>query len=517
MKLTKSFFTSTKGIIIILLSIMTAFTVAVAAVAVSAYKQIESSDSSFVLLGLGDALEILFDERKASHFVQAELAFLEAIEASESGDYEKIHSSFETAVSEMSDAVGENSALTFMIMEAQSNAESRYAKWKIVEQLSNRILKAVPKTKKFKQLSWSARFMLRSALREQGKYDQALHAYIDEVALAAKDDISVDKEDVQSALSSLAEFYAMFQVYDKAIDTQQRLLLLVEKLPKEKGTDNRFARVLLDMAELKRALHEFPEATALYIRAIESNPAVWGTYSQRGYMYKHDLHQYPLAIADYTKAIELCEEHEKQRKEKIIRSYRPGNFVYFRRAVAYSENKNYEEALRDYSVVLADDPKFASAYARRGETCSKMGSLERALTDFKKAREALGGSNAASVYMLRGDAYRRAERYSDALSDYEQCLVNAPGDPRPYINRAAMREQLGKYVSALADYAKAEKCLAQYEPKKLLKDTIEDMPEWKERMAFSLYDGRAKVYDALKKTKLADADRAKAKLLAQSI
>jgi tetratricopeptide (TPR) repeat protein len=491
--------------------------VVLAAVSVSAYKQIESSDSSFVLLGLGDALEILFDERKTSHFVQAEISFLEAIEGSDSGDYEKIHSSFETAVSEMSDAVGENSALTLMILEAQSAAENRYEKWKIVEQLSRRILKAVPKTKKFKQLSWSARYMLRSALQEQGKYDQALQAYTDEVALTARDDISADKVDVRAALSSLAEFYTKFQVYDKAFETQQSLLVLVEKIPKEKGTNRRVAKVLLDMAELKRAVHEFPAANALYVRAIESNPTVWGAYSQRGYMYKHDLHQYPLAIADYTKAIELCEEYEKKRREKIARNYRPCNFLYFRRAVAYSENKNYEEALRDYSFILANDSEYAPAYPRRGETCSKMGAIERALTDFDKAKQALRGSNSASMYMLRGDANRRAERYSDALSDYEQSLVNAPGDPRPYINRAAMREQLGKHETALADYAKAEKCLAQYGPKKLLKNTIEDMPEWKERMAFTLYDGRAKVYDALKKTKLAAADRAKAKLLAQSI
>lgn len=516
MNLDKSFFTSTKGIVITLLSVITAFIVVLAVVAVSAYKQIESSDSSFVLLGLGDALDILLDERKASHLAQAEFAIIEAFEASRKNDYDKIHRSFETAVSEMSDAVGEKSTLTCMIITTQMAEEERFEKWTIVEDLSNRMIKALPPNNKFKLLNWISRYHLRAALEHQGKYDQALQVCSDDLAYAEKNDSSPDKEDVQRELRSLAEFYDKFQVYDKAFVTQEKLFLLLEKIPTKHSNNVRLSWILLDMAEFKRKAHQFSEAAALYARAIKSDPIGWSAYSQRGYMYKHDLHQYPLAIADYSKAIELGLEAEKQLKDKTTWAYNPNSLLHLRRAVAYSENKNYEDALRDYSIALAIDPD-CSTYARRGETCSKMGALERALIDFDKAKQALRGSSSASMCMLRGDANCRAERYNDALADYEQSLLKAPGDPRSYINRAAVREKLGKHESALADYAKAENCLTQYGPKKLLKNTIEDMPEWKERMAFTLYDGRAKVYDALKKTKLAAADRAKAKLLAQSI
>lgn len=81
---------------------------------------------------------------------------------------------------------------------------------------------------------------------------------------------------------------------------------------------------------------------------------------------------------------------------------------------------------------------------------------------------------------------------------YCNLSLKAPNDPRSFTNRAAMFEQLGQHQKALADYASAEKCLAQYAPKHLLSKTIDNMPEWKERMAATLHDGRAKVYESLK-------------------
>lgn len=69
------------------------------------------------------------------------------------------------------------------------------------------------------------------------------------------------------------------------------------------------------------------------------------------------------------------------------------------------------------------------------------------------------------------------------------------------------------FIPALADFAQAEKCLTQYAPKHRLVNVMIYIPELKERMAQSLYEQRAKVYDAIKEKKLAAADRAKAKAL----
>lgn len=515
MKLTKSFFKSTKGIIIIALSMLTVVACVIGALAATLYSKVSESDSSIPLMAITDAMAVASDEKKLSHLLRAELAIIDAIQAGEKNNYTKMHSSFETAVDEMSDAVGENSALTCSIISLQSIEEGGFGKWSIVEALERRIIKSLPPVKQCKQLLVSSKMRLKYAFENQGKYDEALQAHNEELAYAEKHDRSAYKVEVQDALQSLSRFYERFQVYDKAFDTTDRLLVLVKGLPPGEKATSRIPFILLEEAELKEKAHKFTEAIALYAETISLDPTMSMLYSQRGYMYKHDLHEYPSAIADYSKAIELCQEQEKKSKESTRTSSNPINFLLLRRAVAYGENKEYEKALSDLSISLSNYPNYAAAYDRRAEVCSKMGSLERALTDFDKSIKSSRGYVDASTYMLRGDAYRRAGHFKEALADYETCLVKAPNDPRSFTNRAAMFEQFGQHQKALADYATAEKCLTQFAPKHLLVDTIDNMPEWKERMAVTLYDGRAKVYDSLKQKKLADADRAKAKLLAK--
>lgn len=517
MKLTKSFFKSTKGIVIIALSFLTVASCVVGALTAAVYSKVSESDSPVPLMAITDALAISFDEKKLTHLYQSELAMIDAVQAAEKRNYTKMHSSFETAVAEMSDAVGENSALTCTIISIQSMAEDEYGKYAIVEALERRIIKALPATKQCKQMLAYSKMRLRQALENQGKYDEALQAHNEEIAYAEKHDLSADKAEVRAELKSLSEFYERFQVYDKAFEATDKLLVLVKSLPPGEKNTSRIPWILLEEAELKGKAHKCPEAIALYVEVISLDPNISMLYSQRGYMYKHYLHQYPSAIADYSKAIDLFREQEKKSKELTNRAYSPINFLLLRRAVAYGENKEYAKALSDLSVSLSNDPDYSAAYDRRAEVCSKMGSLERALSDFEKSIKSSRGYTDASTYMLRGDAYRRAERFKEALADYESCLLKAPKDPRSYTNRAAMLEQFGQHQKALDDYAEAENCLAQFAPKHLLRGTMDNMPEWKERMAANLYDGRAKVYDSLKQKKLAEADRAKAKALAEAI
>ena len=421
MKLTKSSFTSTKGIIIIVLGILISVFAVVGALTAAVYQKVSQSDNYVPLSAITDFIPVLSDERKSSHMVQAELAILEALQAADRNDYAKMHSGFETGVAEMSDAMGENGVLTCVAISIQSMAEDRFGKYSIVEALERRIIKALPATKPYKQMLALSKARLMYALENQGKYEQALQARSEELANAEKQDVSADKADVQRALQSLSRFYERFQVYDKAFETTDKLLVLIQSLPASEKNTSRISWVLLEEAELKGKAHKFPEAIALYVKTINQDPSISMVYSQRGYMYRHDLHEYPSAIADYSKAIELCQEQEKKSKELTRRAYSPVNFLLLRRAIAYSENKDYEKALGDFSVTLSNDPDYSSAYDRRAETCSKMGSLERALADFDKSIKSSRGYPEASTYMLRGDAYKRAGRYKEALADYETC------------------------------------------------------------------------------------------------
>jgi tetratricopeptide (TPR) repeat protein len=535
----------------------------------SAYNSFSKSENAIPSEIFSDGFGALFDEAKVRHLTRSELALAEALEASTKNHYDKAHSSFDTAVDEMSEAVGGNSGLTCLLITMQATEEQRYKKWSVVEALERRLLKALPKTKSYKQMIAMNTTMLTTALEQQGKYDEALQLHEEALTLAEKEDASPDKENVRSELYKLSRLYEDFQVYDKAFETKERLVSLSQKLQANSYDEASHGMewLLADEAGIKSKAHEFKQSIALYDKAIALAPKAPALYSDRGYMYKHDLHDFTAAISDYTKAIDICKAEEtasadlkssdvkssdvkssdvkssdvkssdvkpddvksKDRKLKRRRARTAVYFYYFRRAVAYMEMKQYDKALADISIASAEQPEYAFLYARRGEIYSRMGKVDQALSDFDKAlklsqKEEEGyhyqpnsSDNQAFIYLLRGDAYRRAERYKEALADYEQCALLAPKDVRSFTNRAAMLEQLRQHQKALADYTEAEKCLAQYAPKHLVKDTIESMPEWKERMAVDLYDGRAKVYDALKNKKLADADRAKVAQLQATI
>lgn len=76
--------------------------------ATAAYNKVSQSDSTFPVMGLADAISIAFDEQKLTHLYQAELAMVDAFQATRADNYDKMHRSFDTAVDEMSEAVGEN-------------------------------------------------------------------------------------------------------------------------------------------------------------------------------------------------------------------------------------------------------------------------------------------------------------------------------------------------------------------------------------------------------------------------
>lgn len=274
MKLTKSFFKSTKGVIIIVLGILFVVFGVIGALATAAYNKVSQSDSTFPVMALTDALSIAFDEQKLTHLYQSELAMVDAFRAARADNYDKMHRSFDTAVDEMSEAVGENSALTCSIISIQSMEEGGFGKLSIVEDLERRIIKSLPKSKQCKALLALSKARLRWALENQGKYDLALSAHNEELAYAEKNDSSADKAELHESLQALAQFYEKFQVYDKAFQTYERLLLLDRALPASEKKNSQIAWVLREEADLKCKTREFPQAIALFAKSIDLEPSV---------------------------------------------------------------------------------------------------------------------------------------------------------------------------------------------------------------------------------------------------
>lgn len=110
-------------------------------------------------------------------------------------------------------------------------------------------------------------------------------------------------------------------------------------------------------------------------------------------------------------------------KELLFR----GNGVLFtrsylmKRAKAYEEIGNFEEAITDYTEAMRIDPKNDDYYSCRASVYSKLGKFDNALADLQKAIE-IAPIKGLYAYYQRGDIYYELGRFEEALADYNEAI-----------------------------------------------------------------------------------------------
>jgi tetratricopeptide (TPR) repeat protein len=126
-----------------------------------------------------------------------------------------------------------------------------------------------------------------------------------------------------------------------------------------------------------------------------------------------------LHLGHPAKALELVEgaigqlDHElTQDQHRLHRSV-----LLYNRGQVYAYLKRWEQALVDYTAVIALDPHFSE------------------------------------YYLDRGNLYRQLKQYTHALEDYQQALRLSSPYPELYFNRALLLADMGQIEEALADYA----------------------------------------------------------------
>ena len=123
-------------------------------------------------------------------------------------------------------------------------------------------------------------------------------------------------------------------------------------------------------------------------------------------------------LAHPEKALKLVSEG----LERLNRELEPGEHILHRSVLLYNRAQVYagmgkmEEALADYTAVIAQDPHYSE------------------------------------YYFDRGNLYRRVHRNEEALADYESAIRYSPPYPEAYYNRASVFSVMGRDEEALADY-----------------------------------------------------------------
>lgn len=175
--------------------------------------------------------------------------------------------------------------------------------------------------------------------------------------------------------------------------------------------------------------------------AIEYNPNYALAYNGRGLTYS--LEDYDKAIADLDKAsrldsrlaepsfnkgnIYLALEKHKEASVYFTQAIDiKVNYTdaYLKRALCYTEMKEYNKAINDYSVIIANDKKSPDVFYKRAKLYENLENYSDAITDYSEAIRL--SPNMREAYIDRGMAYYIDNQLDLALLDLDKSLALQP-------------------------------------------------------------------------------------------
>jgi tetratricopeptide (TPR) repeat protein len=237
------------------------------------------------------------------------------------------------------------------------------------------------------------------------------------------------------------------------------------KLAVSQDTETNRAELLLRLEEINAA--------------IVLDPKTFQNYLERANVY-YELRDYEKAVEDYNYLL----AHDPAKRD----------YYYYERANVFKTMKKYPEALGDVNKAIEYNPNDGRYYSVRGYCCIFQDMYQEAVIAYTIAIE-LGSIDEYGNYFYRGEAYRKLEKYQEALDDFTRALAKKPGDfdslfhrssvylalPKPepykaiddinmalvlrivppdkldklYMNRGIANHQTGIYRRALADMTRA--------------------------------------------------------------
>lgn len=217
------------------------------------------------------------------------------------------------------------------------------------------------------------------------------------------------------------------------------------------GSENLFANKAFGEALKYIQDKQFKEAIRDLDKLIEVYPEQSNGYYFRAMAFWLD--------GQYGKAISDCD---------VIIKYgeKPSSEVFLLRGNVYSENNDYENAIKDYEAAMKIDPKkdearkgIASAYSSLGVNhymayLKAKGSedIKEAIDCYSKAIEIVPTSDR---YSYRGSCYSWKGDYDSALKDFDSALNLDANNAAAFAGKADIYEKKGEPQKAIYNYKKA--------------------------------------------------------------
>lgn len=125
---------------------------------------------------------------------------------------------------------------------------------------------------------------------------------------------------------------------------------------------------------------------------------------------------------------------------------------YYYEAAAQLNNKQYDEAISNYTKAIGINSGYADAYFQRGVAYSMKGLHDEAISDLTKAIE-LAPEN-AHAYYNRGYGYHKKGMYNEAIADYDKAITLKPYEASYYLSKAGACDSAGLFEQAKEAYKK---------------------------------------------------------------
>jgi tetratricopeptide (TPR) repeat protein len=177
--------------------------------------------------------------------------------------------------------------------------------------------------------------------------------------------------------------------------------------------------------------------TALIQSGQETQTAWAGIYQRRGIAY-YNKGLTDQAIADYTQVIALKPD------------FAP---AYYDRAEVLLNTGDPDDAIDDYTKAIELRPRYGEAYADRGVALSKKGQIDQAIADETQAvtiQPAL-----AEAYTHRAVFYMTKNLTDQAIADCNKAIAIEPDYAQPYYERGLAKKAKGDMAGGDADIARA--------------------------------------------------------------
>ncbi len=146
---------------------------------------------------------------------------------------------------------------------------------------------------------------------------------------------------------------------------------------------------------------------------------------------------------------------------------KPSGQIYYNRAFAKSEVKDFDGAIEDYNKAIELKHRVVEAYFERGFCKDQLHNPDSAIADYTKVIEM--DPTYVDAYNNRAMTNLNRMKYQEAIKDFDKSIEIKPSYGIPYTNRGYAKMKIGDQNGACDDWTKAAE-LGIKQAKKFIND-----------------------------------------------